>query len=141
VKLTEKNNAEAPTLADDLPERLRSWAQNEEMIDSYYTTHGRDCNEAAARIESDAKRIRALEAENARLQYGEPPKMTEALRGLRDHLAASRERERALRKMFKDGYVLALYDDHGSQVNAWHSPEEFIATIATPDSAPTGEAK
>lgn len=30
-----------------LSERLISWAQNEEMIDQYYTDHGRDCLEAA----------------------------------------------------------------------------------------------
>jgi len=35
----------------DLLERLRSWAQNEEMIDQYYTDHGVDCNEAADEIE------------------------------------------------------------------------------------------
>jgi hypothetical protein len=81
---------------------------------------------AAARIESDATDVRILKS---------------VIEDLKGRYAASRERERALRKMFKDGYVLALYDDHGSQVNAWHSPEEFIATIATPDSAPTGEAK
>lgn len=30
-----------------LVERLRSWAQNEEMVDQHFTEHGRDCNEAA----------------------------------------------------------------------------------------------
>lgn len=30
-----------------LAESLRSWAQNEEMIDQHYTAHGRDCNKAA----------------------------------------------------------------------------------------------
>ena len=30
-----------------LAERLRSWAQNEEMVDSGYTAHGHDCNAAA----------------------------------------------------------------------------------------------
>jgi len=30
-----------------LIERLRSWAQNEEMIDARYLQHGRDCIEAA----------------------------------------------------------------------------------------------
>ena len=32
-------------------ERLRSWAQNEEMIDQYFTDHGKDCNEAVKEIE------------------------------------------------------------------------------------------
>ena len=31
----------------DLPERLRYWAQNEEMVDQHFTAHGRDCNAAA----------------------------------------------------------------------------------------------
>jgi hypothetical protein len=35
----------------DLTENLRSWAQNEEMIDQYYLGHGHDCNEAADLIE------------------------------------------------------------------------------------------
>ena len=35
----------------DLINRLRSWAQNEERIDSYYTDHGIDCNEAADLLE------------------------------------------------------------------------------------------
>jgi hypothetical protein len=34
-----------------LAERLRSWAQNEEMVDAHYTAHGRDCNEAADQLE------------------------------------------------------------------------------------------
>ena len=33
-----------------LPPRLISWAQNEEMIDSYFLAHGRDCLEAAAEL-------------------------------------------------------------------------------------------
>lgn len=31
----------------NLPDRLISWAQNEEMIDSDFLAHGRDCLEAA----------------------------------------------------------------------------------------------
>lgn len=31
----------------NLIERLRYWAQNEEMIDQHFTAHGRDCNAAA----------------------------------------------------------------------------------------------
>jgi len=34
-----------------LLERLVSWAQNEEMINQYYTDHGKDCNEAVKEIE------------------------------------------------------------------------------------------
>ena len=29
-----------------LADRLRSWAQNEEMIDQHFTAHGRDCEQA-----------------------------------------------------------------------------------------------
>lgn len=36
---------------DSLVERLRSWAQNEEMINQYFLQHGKDCNEAADEIE------------------------------------------------------------------------------------------
>jgi phage shock protein A len=35
-----------------LTDRLRSWAQNEEMIDQYFLEHGKDCNEAADEIEA-----------------------------------------------------------------------------------------
>jgi len=38
-----------------LSERLRSWAQNEEMIDAYYTAHGRDCNEAAIALSATGR--------------------------------------------------------------------------------------
>ena len=41
----------------DITERLRSWAQNEEMIDSDYLAHGRDCNLAADEI----KQLRSKE--------------------------------------------------------------------------------
>lgn len=51
----ERERAESRRVEDDgmtdLLERLRSWAQNEEMIDQYYTDHGVDCNEAADEIE------------------------------------------------------------------------------------------
>lgn len=43
----------------DITERLRSWAQNEEMIDSFFLEHGGDCNEAAEEIE----KLRALVAD------------------------------------------------------------------------------
>jgi hypothetical protein len=39
-----------------LVDSLRSWAQNEEMIDASFTRHGQDCNEAAAEID----RLRAI---------------------------------------------------------------------------------
>lgn len=39
------------TNATELAERLREWAQNEEMINQYYTAHGRDCNAAASLLE------------------------------------------------------------------------------------------
>lgn len=31
----------------DLADRLRSWAQNEEMVNAGFTAHGKDCNAAA----------------------------------------------------------------------------------------------
>ena len=43
---------------DDLIARLESWAQNEEMIDSHFLQHGRDCNEAAARIKEADELLR-----------------------------------------------------------------------------------
>jgi len=56
-----------------LSERLRSWAQNEEMIDAHYTAHGRDCNEAAIALSAtqrsgwtpaEAKRLLAFQHEH-----------------------------------------------------------------------------
>jgi len=38
-------------LAAELTLELRSWAQNEEMIDQYFTAHGRICNQAADLLE------------------------------------------------------------------------------------------
>lgn len=38
-------------LATELALELRSWAQNEEMIDQYFTAHGRICNQAADLLE------------------------------------------------------------------------------------------
>jgi adenosylmethionine-8-amino-7-oxononanoate aminotransferase len=35
-----------------LADRLVEWAQNNEMIDKWYTDHGKDCLEAAKLIES-----------------------------------------------------------------------------------------
>lgn len=34
-----------------LSERLRWWAQNEEMIDGHFLSHGKECNEAADTME------------------------------------------------------------------------------------------
>ena len=44
-----------------LLERLVSWAQNEEMINQYFTDHGKDCNEAVKEIE----RLEARELEQS----------------------------------------------------------------------------
>ena len=38
-------------LASELALELRSWAQNEEMIDQYFTKHGIICNQAADLLE------------------------------------------------------------------------------------------
>jgi hypothetical protein len=59
--MTAKQDVEA------LGERLISWAQNEEMIDSHYTQHGRDCNEAAALLRSQADALASSQAEVGRL--------------------------------------------------------------------------
>lgn len=42
-------------LAQELALELRSWAQNEEMIDQYFTAHGEVCNRAADLLELFAK--------------------------------------------------------------------------------------
>ncbi len=42
-------------LAQELALELRSWAQNEEMIDQYFTAHGEVCNQAADLLELFAK--------------------------------------------------------------------------------------
>jgi hypothetical protein len=128
-----------------------NWLAAMALVESFDSPYGQRLKMIAARIESDAKRIRELEAKNGSLRelmncynlggWTDAERLQSERDEARRELAASRERERALREMFKDGYVLALYDDHGSQVNAWHSPEEFIATIATPDSAAPQEPK
>lgn len=49
-----------------LRERLREWAQNEEMVDQYLTAHGHDCIEAADaidRLEAERERYKAALAE------------------------------------------------------------------------------
>jgi len=40
-----------------LLERLVSWAQNEEMINQYFTDHGKDCNEAVKEIDRLQARV------------------------------------------------------------------------------------
>lgn len=52
-----------------LAERLRSWAQNEEMIDQHFTAHGRDCNEAADLLEEVAHS--GVSFEDPRVSYVE----------------------------------------------------------------------
>ncbi len=42
-------------LAQELALELRSWAQNEEMVDQYFTKHGIICNQAADLLELFAK--------------------------------------------------------------------------------------
>jgi len=42
-------------LAAELALELRSWAQNEEMVDQYFTKHGIICNQAADLLELLAK--------------------------------------------------------------------------------------
>ena len=34
-----------------LQDKLRFWAKNKEMVDNYYTEHGKDCNEAADELD------------------------------------------------------------------------------------------
>ena len=46
----------------DLPERLIYWAQNEEMIDSSFLAHGRDCLEAAEQLRGKNKPDVAVQA-------------------------------------------------------------------------------
>lgn len=41
-----------------LIDNLRSWAQNEEMINAFFTDHGIDCNDAANELEEMLKRER-----------------------------------------------------------------------------------
>lgn len=41
-----------PEQVRELVERLIEWAQNDEMIDQYFTEHGRVCNEAADALTS-----------------------------------------------------------------------------------------
>ena len=43
-----------------LIDNLRVWAQNEEMIDMFYTQHGKDCNDAADELEKMLKRERVI---------------------------------------------------------------------------------
>jgi 7-keto-8-aminopelargonate synthetase-like enzyme len=51
----------------DITTRLLYWAQNEDMIDQYYTQRGKDLLEA----EEEIQKLRKLEAEIARLKQYE----------------------------------------------------------------------
>lgn len=44
----------------DLAQRLIEWAQNEEMVDQYYTAHGKDCLAAAAALAEAREQIEEL---------------------------------------------------------------------------------
>lgn len=44
-------------MSEALALRLQSWAQNEEMVDSNFTAHGKDCLQAAA----DTRRLDFME--------------------------------------------------------------------------------
>ena len=64
----------------DIVYRLREWADNEEMIDQYYLQHGKDCLEAAEKIE--AALAWDLRGETAELTEGEMlDLMVKALKG------------------------------------------------------------
>ena len=41
-----------------LIDNLNSWADNEEMVDQYYTNHGKDCKQAAFELERMLKQER-----------------------------------------------------------------------------------
>ena len=45
-----------------LSEELRFWAQNEEMIDQFYTQHGKDCLSAADELDRHRAYPRLVEA-------------------------------------------------------------------------------
>lgn len=71
-------------------DKLRSWAQNEEMIDQYYTEHGEDCDEAAELIDyyEDQNVLLLKETERLRKYCKE---WAEANQKLRAVLEAARE--------------------------------------------------
>jgi hypothetical protein len=107
------------------------------MIDSYYTTHGRDCNEAAARIESDAQALADLKHDMERLYEADSEHLAD--------LAASRERERTARQLLQR---LVDWADDGQPRDCSVSEKTIIMFdwdvrkyLASTDSAPTGEAK
>jgi hypothetical protein len=52
-----------------LVERLYEWAQNEEMIDQYYTAHGEDCVKAAGLIKRFERELAALRQWLAEARY------------------------------------------------------------------------
>jgi predicted DNA-binding antitoxin AbrB/MazE fold protein len=53
--LQELAKIEHKEMARELALQLRTWAQNEEMIDQYFTYHGKVCNEAADLLEELTK--------------------------------------------------------------------------------------
>jgi len=59
----------------DLANRLEAWAHNEEMVDSGFTVHGHDCNEAAKLLRSavvEFGRLRALLVQRGKLSSNDP---------------------------------------------------------------------
>jgi hypothetical protein len=61
----------------ELVDELESWAQNEEMIDSYFLPHGEDCKAAAAAL-------RELGAERDRLREAHKRNIEDAVKGRYD---------------------------------------------------------
>ena len=53
----------------NLPERLRCWAQNEEMVDQHFTAHGRDCNTAADCVVDLLAALEAMAEHEGERQY------------------------------------------------------------------------
>lgn len=58
------------TSPDELIRRLREHAQNDEMIDNYFTQEGRVCNEAAAALEAQQQTIAERDATINKLRRG-----------------------------------------------------------------------
>jgi len=90
-----------PAFGGDLAlyEALRSWAQNEEMINSDFLSHGRDCNEAAAAIE---RLVRELD--QWREDYGHQLSMADAATAV----AHAAERRAAIYQEYLDSEGLRL---------------------------------
>lgn len=104
--------------------KLRSWAQNEEMIDQHFLEHGEDCNEAADLLEFYEAQNAVLLKEQSELQELVMDLVTQACwtsDGSFDSCAISTFAE-AMRYLASKGKLKIMYESHRRVIA--HYPDE-----------------